>query len=156
MTKNTLIIDETIDDDRQEGSAGIVINETGDPAAATIINEDGDAGPGLPAEAKVNEDGSVTLTLKYPKQLTIRSGTGKVREETYVSLTFHRMTGADMNAIQATSSASATWLAFARLTRTKEAIMRHLFEIMDGYDIANGAAIIEYFLPSGRKTGKSS
>lgn len=154
----TIVIDETdtaTQDTSTVASAAVVIDDDGRTTTDHIINEDEDAGPQLPKEATLNDDGSVTLTLKYPKTLKIRSNSA-VREETYKTLVFHRMTGADMNAIQATSAASATWLAFARLTRTKEAIMRHLFELMDGYDIANGSMVIEYFLPSGRKTGKPS
>jgi hypothetical protein len=152
-TGSSLIIDETTLD-RVE--AVMETDPTQYDTSELIIDENADDLPVLPKEAKLNDDGSVTLTLLYPRTLKFRSTTGKLREEQHNELVFRRLSGADMNAISATSTASSPIVAFAQSTRMKPAIMKGLYSIMDASDIQNGAAIIEYFFGNGRKTGKSS
>jgi hypothetical protein len=146
-----------LDDDRKANAAPEThadIDADRDPQDV-VINVDSDAGDGLPEEATVNDDGSITLRLKYPRTIKILKN-GITTEQVYTSLTFNRLTGADLNAIRAASEASASYVGFSRSTRVPAVIMRNLFDIMDGYDIAHGGEVIGYFLPNGRKTGRKS
>ncbi|APY14207.1 hypothetical protein BKD02_07920 [Brucella sp. 09RB8910] len=89
----------------------------------------------------------------YPRTLEIKKG-GKVREEKYSELTFHRLTGADQRAISATSEDSMNVVAFSRSTRISQAIMNVLYDRLDAADITASAQVLSSFLASGRKTGK--
>ncbi len=99
----------------------------------------------LPSGCEKNEDGSVTVNLLYPKTVTIRSN-GAVKEELYERLTFHRMTGKDLNAIRAASDATATVVTFQRLTRIRPSVMSVLFDRLDAKDVTRCGAVINTFL----------
>ena len=99
----------------------------------------------LPAGAVQNDDGSVTLTLRYPKEIQIRNGAGKTRTERYDTLTFHRLTGADLNAVRATADQHQQRVLFTRSTRMQGPLMQALYERLDGKDIARAGQVLESF-----------
>lgn len=150
--KKETVIDMTDDAQaNQPVAAQPVIDETGAGAPA-IIDEDGEANP-LPKGAIRNENGSVTLTLRKPIPLQIRSAKG-TRTEEYKELTFHRLMGADIRAISAASKESQDVVALARSTRMREPIMNGLFNEMDAADISRAGDVLTYFLENGPKTGR--
>lgn len=125
------------------------------PTTPGVIDIDADGEEGLPKNAVLNADRSVTLTLDYPVTLKVKKN-GAVTEQVYNSLTFHRLTGADQRAIAAASEEATVAVTFARSTRTMQLVMNALFDLMDMADIDAGGRIISGFLPSGRKTGRRS
>lgn len=140
--------------DIDEGAGDMPVDRpTLDPS---VVDEDGDVAGGLPVRAIRNGNGTVTLPLRFPVPISIRSASGEVRAEKYEQLTFHRLNGADMRAVQATSKETAPVVMFARSTRTKMPIMSVLYDKMDGADIADASTIVESFFGSGRTTGRSS
>jgi hypothetical protein len=154
MTK-TVHID--LDEDQAAGTAtssgtsAEVVDEAG--SKAVIVNEDGDETDKLPARAVMNDDGSVTLPLLDPVTITTRKD-GKVRDRVFDSLTFHRLKGADIQAIAAASKENDTVVTFARSTRTMQAVMNAVYEKLDAADIMDGGKVINHFLTSGRRTGR--
>lgn len=142
-----------LDETAPEAAPAVVLEEGG-TAAANVVLEDGDPDGALPKGAVLNPDRSVTLTLRFPVTLTIRSGSGQERQEIFDKLVFHRLSGADMRAISAASRESSAVIAFARSTRKRETIMNALFDRMDGADIEAAGTVIEHFFGSGRKTGR--
>lgn len=125
----------------------IDLDDTKDDAAPAMkkadVDEDDDTI--LPAGCEKNEDGSVTVTLLYPKTVSVRSN-GAVKEERYERLTFHRMTGKDLNAIQSASAATSSIVTFTRLTRIPSRIMTVLFDKLDGKDVTRCGRVINTFL----------
>lgn len=134
-------------------SGSVIVDElAGVTAAAGVVDEDADLGD-LPKRAVRNGDGSVTLTLRFPVTITIRSAQHGSRQETYPALTFHRLTGADLRAIHAASEAAKEAVALARSTRIREQLMAGIYDLADAADLADASTVITSFLPSGRKTG---
>ncbi len=118
-----------------------------------IIDEDANPLDKLPAHAKKNADGSVTLPLIYPRSLTTRKD-GKLKERNFDELVFHRLVGADQRAIASTSDEMMSVVAFSRSTRINQAVMNALYDKMDAADIANAGRVLNHFLSSGPKIGK--
>lgn len=137
--------------------AAEVVDEDAPIAAKTVdadvVDEDVDPLDRLPPGAVTNADGTVTLPLKFPRELRI-SKNGKIRIERYESLTFHRLTGADQRAIGATSEEMMPVVAFARSTRLSQAAMNALFDRMDAADLVAGGQVLNSFLATGRRTGR--
>jgi hypothetical protein len=106
----------------------------------------------LPAHATELPDGRVVLPIKRPVTLKIKEGAGDVREQIYDTFTFHRLTGADMRAIQNAGKNSAT-VAIARSVRIRPLIFDRLHDQMDGADVMSCAQVISYFLDNGSATG---
>ncbi|NKC04289.1 phage tail assembly protein [Brucella haematophila] len=153
MAKNIVDLDLTDENDTVRDTA---VDENAPvtlPGSDADVVEGVDANSGLPENAVQNLDGSVTLTLLYPQSLTIK-GTDSTRTESYTTLTFHRLNGADQRAIASASDAMLNVVAFARSTRMREAIMNKLFDKLDAADINAAAQVLSSFLNSGRKTGK--
>jgi hypothetical protein len=148
-------LDEDLDQEAHEGSSPetspVIVDEGG--IAPDIINEDGEVTDKLPERASVNDDGSVTLPLRYPVTITTRKD-GKVRERQFAELTFHRLRGADLQAIAAVSKEHDTKVTFARSTRTMQAVMNAVFDKMDAADIVDGGKVINHFLTNGQATGR--
>lgn len=150
----TVSIDLDEDEERGETAAAVVDEDRpAVAAAADVVDEDADPLDRLPAHAVTNADGSVTLPLRFPRELQIKK-LGKIRTERYDELTFHRLTGADQRAIAATSEDTMTVVAFARSTGLGQAIMNALYDRMDAADIAAGGQVLNSFLASGRRTGR--
>lgn len=133
-----------------------VVDEDGPVSIETdddIVDEDIDPLDRLPPHAKKNKDGSVTLPLKFPRDLQVRKN-GKVRTDRYEKLVFHRLNGADQRAIAAAKENDMGVMAFARSTRISQAVMDALFDKMDGADIAAGGQVLNSFFATGRTTGR--
>ena len=162
--KNTVMIDLTEDGTPAAGdlvgaksvsglASGLVSNLV-DEAPEAFVDEDGGLGPALPERARRNADGSVTLPLLYPVTLRIRSSTGGERSETYRELTFHRLNGGAIRAIQSASPATAGVVLLAKSAGVRDAVMNVLYDRMDGADITDAVAVVEGFFGSGAKPRK--
>lgn len=150
MDKNEeTIVD--IDDEKPARAAGAVIDED---AAQPVVDEDEDLEGGLPRRAVRNDDGTITLPLRETVTLKIRSKDRGEREEVFAELTFHRLKGADMNAVMAAAKEHQPKVMLARATRTREPIMNALWNEMDAADISDAAQVAAHFFGSGRTTGR--
>lgn len=159
MVKTTtgqhLSIDLDEDEVAGQSSAGaVVVIDEDTETVAEIIDEDGDPRDKLPDRARQNRDGSVTLPLLYPQTLTTRKD-GTVREKHYSELTFHRLRGVDQQVIASVPDEKQIAASFARSTRLPQMVMDALYAKMDLEDIADGGRVLNHFLTSGRKTGRS-
>ncbi len=125
-----------------------------DEEPGRIVDEDASSEAALPAHAIVNNDGSVTLPLRAPRELQIRSATRGVRSQRFDQLTFHRLNGADLRAIVAAAPASRSAVMLARSARQREPVMNALFDVLDGEDIADAVKVVESFFGIGRPTGR--
>ena len=104
----------------------------------------------LPEAATQNADGTVTLALQTPISVKIKKSNGEIREENYHQLTLRPFTGADLRAIQSTSSEMQNVVMLARATGIREPVMNGLFDKMDASDILKAADIINAFMNGGR------
>ena len=119
--------------------------ETAAPARASAeVDEDDDKI--LPKGCERNADGSVTVRLLHPRSVTTRSGAGGVREERFDTLTFHRLTGADLNAVRATSPDTEQVVLFTRSSRVRSAVMQVLYPKLDAADIMRCGRVLNTFL----------
>lgn len=142
------------------GSADVVIeDEAPDYGVATdtdAVNEDTDEIAALPKGAEELADGSVEVTLDRPVTLTLVSQSrGTKRQETVVKVRFHRLTGAHLTEITSAADKVREKVAFALAARMNKAKMNALFDRMDAADIGRCGQVLEYFLGSGRKTGRT-
>lgn len=88
----------------------------------------------LPAGAEQNGDGSVTLTLDYPKTLTFRDGSKEVKLP-IDTVTFHRISGADARKFMAAKNQSIIGFSVsAHVTAARAKLM------IDAMDAADGMA----------------
>lgn len=134
----------------------LIPGANGPEEAVPVLADDAgaDAG-GLPPNARALADGSVELRLLYARTLTYRTGQdGPVRSEQYETLTFRRLTGADLRAMQAADADSRGIVAIARSTGIREAVMRRLFDAMDAADAQAAGEVVAGFLTTGRRTGR--
>ena len=115
-----------------------------------LLRED-DAEDRLPAHAVSNEDGTVTLPLLFPRSVKWRTS-GATREEVYDHLVFHRLTGADLRAVNAVTGEKMAVVAIARSTRISEMKMGPLYDRLDGADATAAMQVVTSFLGTGRKT----
>lgn len=143
------------------GQTGDIVDED-DPVAAPltidhdageIVDEDTDPADRLPKNARKNADGSVTVTLQFPRKV-ISKKDGKVREREFSEIVMHRLNGADQRAIAGVSEDLMPVISFARATRLPQAVMNALFDKLDMADIAAMGQVINHFLGSGQKTGR--
>lgn len=151
-TKQILAVD--IDETRPAATAAASISTPLDlveeAGPSVVVDEDADIAGGLPPRAVTNADGSITLPLRHPVTLQIKSATGGVRSETYDKLTFNRLVGGDIRAIQSASKESQGAVVLARSARIREAVMAVLFDKMDAADIVDAGKIVDTFLGGGR------
>ncbi|MFG1466824.1 hypothetical protein V5F77_28885 [Xanthobacter sp. DSM 24535] len=145
-TDNDLIIDL---DEAKTAAGGA--SDTLDLDPATVVDEDADLGEALPKRAVQNGDGTITLPLRHPVTLRVRSTQGGERTEEHKALTFHRLLGADLRAITSAATASQPVVLLARSARIREAIMNVVYDKMDGADIADATAVVAHFFDDGRK-----
>lgn len=133
------------------------LEDDGTPSTAHILpvlNDDGKLEDPLPPGAARQDDGTVRYTLQYPCVVKYRRPSGDIREESVTELHLHRLTGADMRAVQAAKSDAGIVVAIARSSRINEAKMNLIFDRMDGADAAAVGGIVSDFLGTGRKTGR--
>jgi hypothetical protein len=154
MAKNLNIdLDEDLETVVAENQSVAIVDEGGNSDTVVIDEDGGDEMDKLPKRAKVNDDGSVTLPLLEAVTITTKKD-GKVRDRVYETLTFHRLKGADIQAIANAGKEKDTVVTFGRSTRIMQAMMNAIFDKLDAADIVDGGKIINHFLNSGRKTGR--
>ena len=128
----------------------------GEVAADDAVDEDADDIATLPRGAKELADGSVEVTLDRAIPLTLVSQSrGTKRQETIGKIRFHRLTGRDLSEITNAADKVRERVAFALSARMNKAKMNALFDRMDAADIGRCGQVLEYFLGSGRKTGRT-
>jgi hypothetical protein len=151
-TNIVIDLDDLAPIDRVQADQPLLVDEEG----TAIVDEDADLSSSIPRRAVRNADGTITLPLRYPVTLAIRSSRAGVRTEKYEALTFHRLTGADIRAVQSSSKDSQPIVMLAKSSRIRDAVMNVLFDKMDGGDIADASAVVDSFFGNGRTTGKST
>lgn len=150
MSDPTIInLDAMPEEQSAAASPRIVIDEA--PNRTAIVNED-DTLDELPESAVRNADGTITLTLFEPIDVIYRSSHNGERKETYSALTFGRLNGADIRALQAAAPAAQGAVLLARSAKVREGIMNALWDRMDGSDIAAAQEIVKLFFETGPKT----
>lgn len=157
-TTATVIDTDAVEPASTEIEDVIVEDEEPDYGSTTpsdVINEDADEIAALPRGATELEDGSVQVTLDRPITLTLKSRERGTRTESTDQLRFHRLTGKDLTEISNASEKIREKVAFALSARMNKARMNALFDRMDAADITRAGQVLEYFLGSGRKTGRS-
>jgi len=152
VTKQILAVD--IDETKPNSAAAASTSATADlveeDGPSIVVDENADIAGALPARAVTNPDGSITLPLRHPVTLQIKSSTGGVRSETYAKLTFNRLVGGDIRAIQSASKESQGAVLLARSARIREAVMAVIFDRLDAADIVDAGKIVDTFLGGGR------
>ncbi|MTW19089.1 hypothetical protein GJ689_23095 [Rhodoplanes serenus] len=144
-----------LDPEERAATTPVVVDEDPGDAAPAVVDEDAeDVGGSLPRRAVRHPDGSVTLPLRRPVDLTIRSAAAGTRSETYAALTFHRLAGGDLRAIAAASKETQPVVMLARAARLRQPIMSALFDRLDAADVADAVRVVESFFGSGPTTGR--
>ena len=136
--------------DLDEAGAPVAAAGPADPDLVVLRDADEDA---LPPHAVQNDDGSVTLPLRYPVTLRFKRG-DKITEEMHAELRMHRMTGADLNAIGAAADGSRIAVSVARSARMSELKFKPIFERMDASDARAAAEVVNHFFSNGPTTGR--
>jgi hypothetical protein len=149
-------------DEGAPASPGLAaIADAEDAAAADVVDlpdgdgagRDGGVGSGrLPARAKQLPDGRVLLPLLHPVTLRIRRG-GEVHEESYPALTFRRLNGADLRAVDNAGKKGGE-VALARSAGIPQLKFDALYDRMDAADILDAAEVLVFFSGAGPKTGR--
>jgi hypothetical protein len=120
-----------------------------------VVNEDSDDIATLPRGAVELADRSVTVALDTPVSFQSKSQrSGELTTRRYDELKFHRLNGLHMTEISMAAEATRIKVAFACSTRMNKGLMNGIYERMDAADIERCGKVIEYFLGSGRKTGR--
>lgn len=134
---------------RDEITADVVVDldEASDVSAPALASTEVDLNDEtvLPAGCDRNADGSVTVRLDYPKKVSVRAS-GAVSEQSFDALTFHRLTGADLNAMRATAAEHQQLVLFSRSSRVPQRIMTVLYPKLDAKDIVRCGKVLETFL----------
>jgi hypothetical protein len=107
----------------------------------------------LPRHAIERPDGTIELPLQHPVTLKFKKG-AQVREESFETLLFHPLTGADMRVITAQPPDAITPTAIARSTRIHEGKMNAVYDRLDARDAVAAQACVMHFLGGGRPTGR--
>lgn len=134
------VADSVVDESKTEelpAGTGVVVEEDaadgGEPKQAK-----------LPARARLNEDGSVTLKLVRPVTLKITTG-GKQREEIYQELVFHELSGLDLRlAAQESDEMKRTLVTLARATSMPLVRMTVLFDLLAQRDVTAMTAVVTF------------
>lgn len=139
--------------DLDEEVAALSVPAACDPDV--VLEDQDDEADTLPKQASRNDDGSVMLALLYPVKIRFQNGhTKAIREETTSELHMHRLRGIDLTAITNSGKADAAVTTLARSTRMPMHRMRAIHDQMDGKDVLAAMQVIDFFLPSGRATGR--
>lgn len=118
-----------------------------------VIAEEGDEVDPLPANAVLQPDGSVILTLRFPVALKWkREGSDDVRIEERRTLHMRRLTGGDMRAVMAAGQGHAVPTGIAKSCRMQQGVFNKLFDMMDGADAGAAAQVFSFFLDAGAPT----
>ena len=128
----------------------------GEEADEAGVIELSEAAPGadLPKNSRMNENGTITLTLAHKVTLKTKNQNGQISEQIFGELTFRRFTGGDLRAIRNLSGHAMTVEMFARSTGVRTGIMQVLYDNMLDFDITNAGEVMEYFFKNGPTTGR--
>lgn len=107
----------------------------------------------LPANALLQPDGSVILTLNFPVVMRWRrADSDAVREERRDTLHMHRLNGAAMRAIMNAGRGQAVPTGIAKSCRIPQAMFDKLYDMMDASDATAAAQVFSFFLSGGAPT----
>ena len=145
-----------------EGDEIVLLSGEAVVADDDVVQVDVSADDKLPKRAIRERDengavkpfGWIKLPLLVPQTLKVQKAGGTVSEQVFTDITLHRMTGADLTAISASSPESQLATSFTRSTRLNPAIASKLFQKLDGTDAADASAIVGFFFSSGGRTGR--
>lgn len=99
-----------------------------------------------------NQDGSKTIRLNHPFEVTFQMKGGAEKKELIETLTLRRPNGGDIREMQKfTDQFKQATIAFSRLCGQPEAV----FDKLDIDDVGLVSEVIESFLSKSPKTGKS-
>ena len=130
----------------------VILDEVGDEqnASTAEVDETQDDVLILPKNAHLNSDNSVTLKLRRPVSINIKTSSGSLRTDNYDELTFHPLNGGDLRAIQQATGDMQNIVIFARATHIREQLMNVLYDKLDAADVVDGGEIISAFIGGGR------
>jgi hypothetical protein len=133
----------------------VIIGDLDDTAKNTPVTIDEEQEhAALPKGAVLNDDKTVTLKLQEPVELHWRKpGASEATVDRFEDLTFRRLKGADMIAVQEAAPGMKAMIMFARSSGISVGKFKPIFERMDAADIASASEVIAYFLSNGRTTG---
>lgn len=148
-----VVVDLTED---QDVAIAVAEADTHEAEDVPLLSEGGDGeDEPLPRRARENEDGTVTLTLRFPVDIIFRATkNGGTRTETVEELTFHKMTGADMRVVASAPKDAMIDAGLARCTRINPARMKLLVDRMDARDFTAATTVMNRFLGGGTTTGR--
>jgi hypothetical protein len=118
-----------VDDDKAETQEAAT-------AAVVVVEDDEEAPkrPELPPNAKLNDDGTVILTLTKKVTISVKKGQ-KVAEEHYAALTFRELTGLDRRFVSQAPESQQEVLFVARSTGISSARMNAVWDKLGMRDI---------------------
>lgn len=116
-------------------------------AVVVVVDDESDGAPKkatLPPEAKLEDDGTVTLTLSKPVTLTVKKGSGKTSEEVYGTLTFHELTGLDRRLVTQAPAEQQEVLFVARAAKISAVRMNAIWDLLPMRDIKRIEKVITF------------
>lgn len=134
----------------------VTITEDGDEAELTA-EAPAEAAPaveGLPQNAVVNADGTITLRLEWPAAIKFKDGAGAVREEPIGELVFHRLRGGDLRAMMNATGKDASLLLFTRSIRKGDGRGPLIFDVLDAVDAKRALDVVGFLAGAGATTGR--
>lgn len=114
-----------------------------EPVGQAVIDESSEA-QALPERARRNDDGTITLSLRRPVVLAVRSASGKTTETTYDELVFHELFGADMRAVTNAKDDQRIDVLLSRALKTSQPVARALFDKLVRKDAEDAAAVASF------------
>jgi hypothetical protein len=115
-----------------------------------VTDEALDARLDLPEGAEAQPDGSVLLTLSYPRTIRQKRAGMDAHDEIYESLVLHRLTGADVRAVMAASESRAVQVAVAKSLRMRAPDAAVLMDRLDGADFTAVGEVVTALLGMGQ------
>lgn len=123
--------------------------EAGADNVVVVANESDDEDP-LPANAEMQADGSVILTMKFPVTMRWRrQGSDDIREEKRTTLHMYRLNGAAMRAVMSAGKGHAVTTGAAKSCRMAQQVFDKLWDMMDAADTNAIAQVFNFFLDGG-------
>jgi hypothetical protein len=122
--------------------------------AADVVDEDDDGDTSWKERTTRNGNGTHTYRLLHPVTITYRSRSGATRTETIAELTFRRVSGGDMRALDTVEGGQQAVGAF--LFQRLAGILPPVYDRLDGEDIAAASNIVAGFFGASRGTGPKS
>lgn len=115
-------------------------------AAASVVAEMVGFGEGLPENVVQYADGNIGLPLHKP--VVLDDG------QEFNDLLFHRLTGADLDALKRTTGVQTLVTLLARSLRQPLKKMDEMFDLMSARDIVSAQRVTGFLSGSGHRTGR--